>query len=656
MASHQSCSHHFYGFTALTAGLLMTGLAAGEPAASNPTGIVNCEMEVPTGEYAVVFLDFDVPGAVDELGRKWTYHGALRAGRMRMDDLVGMREPGGWLNVKNSRLTGSFNRHAWGNSPYMARTLCVVTVDAEIKGGVITGTAKIGDKIGSISGRLIPETELAKTNAVAKDRTWPSFLGDAGCAAQPTGVATVETVDQMRLIWRSEEPTPGACGTVTRMMNNFGDAAGMRTAGGSWSPVAGDGRIFVSYFLPTPPKVNEDWIKGYQEAAKTAGTPLGIESQNLPERLREKAYIAADEVVAAMDAATGKTLWKSVVKGRAANFQHHKGGPFNMSPAYGVGKVFVLGKSGNLYAFDAATGAPVWETKSEADYSNALLVSGDVVVAPAAGTWGGYDVKTGQLRWKAGMGRGMATLSRWTHGGKDYLVGRMGPENAPTGVSCLESATGKEVWNQPIAVLTGGRGLGPGGITIHGDCMLVYETKGKGGKTDPVLPALAAYRLDPAKADPLWTVGAGSGGTPVEVKEGEPSPIHGESVPVVVNGRFVFTPDLRVLDLATGKETGRATGPMPRNGGYMESIEDLVFVRIDGTHGAIACGFYKVSPTGSVTCLNEKTPWAPLPWRAYGGGTSSYHHPMMFPMVDGRMFMRLYDGIYCWDLRKVAAQ
>jgi outer membrane protein assembly factor BamB len=73
------------------------------------------------------------------------------------------------------------------------------------------------------------------------------------------------------------------------------------------------------------------------------------------------------------------------------NSQHHKAGPFDMSPAYGEGKVFVLGMSGWLYAFDAATGKPLWEAKSELDYSNALLVSGGVVVAPAQNQWGGYQ-------------------------------------------------------------------------------------------------------------------------------------------------------------------------------------------------------------------------------------------------------------------------
>jgi len=176
----------------------------------------------------------------------------------------------------------------------------------------------------------------------------------------------------------------------------------------------------------------------------------------------------------------------------------------------------------------------------------------------------------------------------------------------------------------------------PGGISVSGDRLVAYRyTESEREKN--LKPFISVYKLTPAKADLLWEVEGGC---------------HGASVPVVVLNKFFFAADLRVIDLATGKVLGQSKGPMPANGGYMESIEDLVLARIDGTHGALACCFYKVAPDGTVRCLNQEKPWSPLPGRAYGGGTSSYHHPMMFPMVDGRMFLRQYEGIYCWDVRK----
>ena len=84
------------------------------------------------------------------------------------------------------------------------------------------------------------------------------------------------------------------------------------------------------------------------------------------------------------------------------------------------------------------------------------------------------------------------------------------------------------------------------------------------------------------------------------------------------------------------------------NGGYMQVIEDIVLVRQDGTHGDHAqFGFYKISEKGVAHSFTEQD-WKP----PIGGATSSYHHPIFYPAVDGRVFLRQRDGIYCWDLRK----
>jgi hypothetical protein len=74
-------------------------------------------------------------------------------------------------------------------------------------------------------------------------------------------------------------------------------------------------------------------------------------------------------------------------------------------------------------------------------------------------------------------------------------------------------------------------------------------------------------------------------------------------------------------------------------------------VRTDGTHGGIRCGFYKVAADGGVRVLNTEE-WRPR----LGGSTTSYHHPIYYPMVDGRMFLRQQDGVYCWDARAKAGE
>lgn len=75
-------------------------------------------------------------------------------------------------------------------------------------------------------------------------------------------------------------------------------------------------------------------------------------------------------------------------------------------------------------------------------------------------------------------------------------------------------------------------------------------------------------------------------------------------------------------------------------------MNDLVFARRDGTHGAMLLGIYKIGPENQIKNI------APQGWTPpVGGSTTSYHHPIYFSMADGRIFCRQDDGIYCWDFR-----
>jgi len=660
-------ARNFFTCSVLLMAVLFSGnLHAADAARTTPTAgvIAACTVTVPTGDYALVTLDFLVKGAPKRY-ETWTYMGGIRGGRMRMDDGIGLREPGGWLDLKDGKLSGTFRRN---NSLSVSSTgldpvpPVQVTVDAVVKDGLISGTAEIAGVKGTVSGRLVGEADLAKGNAVARDKSWPAAQGPlaGGCSAQWTGAATIDDLSGLRLRWRCEEIDIGqGPGSITRFMNGWKDASSRRACSGAAAPIAADGRIFLSYFVPTVRDSKTPEVKGVYGGTETElaaamlaeAKTAGYTGSELPGYAVEKIFQSADDVVLCVDAATGKTLWKAVMKNRAINFQHHKHTVFDMTPAYGKGKVFALGTSGWLYAFEAETGKPLWEVKSEPDNSNALLVVGDVLIAPADKQWGGYDVATGKLLWTAGGGRFMSTLSAWSSGGQDYLIGRLVSNGAIAGVGCIEVASGKVLWTLPINVVTIGRGLGPGGITISGDRMFVYQDNGTGKKNAEIKPALAAYQLTPNQPpQQLWQVTDSVllKNDPL-LKENDPNNmgcIHGESVPVVVRGKFVFTPDLRVLDLATGKVLGQAKGPRPANGGYMQVIEDLVLVREDGTHGGIRCGFYKVGADGSVVSFTAE-PWKP----PFGGGTTSYHHPIFYPLVDGRIFLRQQDGIYCWDVR-----
>ena len=163
------------------------------------------------------------------------------------------------------------------------------------------------------------------------------------------------------------------------------------------------------------------------------------------------------EVLQALDAGSGKSIWRAdypapfKAPGGAAR---HGEGP-KSTPAYADGKLFTLGASGILSAFDAASGKRLWQKPAPdvgPKYGTATspLVERGLVIAHVGGHDRGaltaFDVNTGAVRWawdKDGPGyaspiaaelsgtRQIVTLSQ------DNLVG-------------LDPGTGQVLWQQPF--------------------------------------------------------------------------------------------------------------------------------------------------------------------------------------------------------------
>jgi outer membrane protein assembly factor BamB len=611
--------------------LLLGGLLAliGRNAAAE-SPIADCSVTRPDGRYAMVTLQFSVPGAAEiaEQYAQWTCIGGMRDGRMAIGHGIGLRRPGGTLRLQGDKLTGTFRhsrktRKRWG--PVMT-----VTVEATVVDGKCTGKATIDGHVGKVTGTITSADELARANPIPDGVGWPSFLGPAGsgATAEATGVELVGSENGIDLVWGPEETDIGqGIGSISRYMHKWKDAGARRTCSGSASPVAADGRIYLSYYVPSPVQAPDD--KALQEMAAEAG----LAAENLPEYALEKIYPRVDDIVLCMDAQTGQTIWKARMAGRGLNHQHHKEGPFNMTPGLGGGRIFAIGMSNHLYALDAATGRPLWEaplnnSRRRSLFSATALVGRNVVVVPRQGRWAGFDPASGKLLWQSEIRQQHVTLAFYSAGQKDYFIG-----GSDGKIVCLDGADGKIVWTLDGKVLSHGRGLGSGGISIHGDTLLTYLQEG--GKKD-WKPFCAAWRLDGgSKPKQLWRISV----------EGS----NAEHVPVVVRGKYVFTGDLACTDLATGRRLDQTEGVKPGNGGYMQAMEDTVLVRRDGTHGQIEIALYRIGPDGKITTLTPPgQSWRP----PYGGATTSYHHALMYPLLAGRIYLRQADGVYCWDMRK----
>ena len=117
-----------------------------------------------------------------------------------------------------------------------------------------------------------------------------------------------------------------------------------------------------------------------------------------------------DEVLTALDPASGTTLWRTSY---AAPFTmnpataRHGPGP-KSTPVFSGGRLFTLGMSGIVTAFDAETGQQLWQKPAppiEPTYHTGMspVVEGDLVIFHVGGHDDGaltaFDVTTGDVRW-----------------------------------------------------------------------------------------------------------------------------------------------------------------------------------------------------------------------------------------------------------------
>ncbi len=118
-----------------------------------------------------------------------------------------------------------------------------------------------------------------------------------------------------------------------------------------------------------------------------------------------------DEVMLALDADSGDIIWRS---GYPAPFRmnpaatsRHGAGP-KSTPAFAEGRLFTLGMSGIVTAFDAETGRQLWQKPAppvQPLYHTATspLVDGTLVIVHVGGHDDGaltaFDVATGDVRW-----------------------------------------------------------------------------------------------------------------------------------------------------------------------------------------------------------------------------------------------------------------
>ena len=164
-----------------------------------------------------------------------------------------------------------------------------------------------------------------------------------------------------------------------------------------------------------------------------------------------------DEVLMALSASSGEVIWRTSYPAPFdMNWATSRHGPGPKStPAFAEGRLFTLGMSGIVTAFDAKTGRQLWQKPAppvEPLYHTAMspVVDGDIVIFHVGGHDDGaltaFDVETGDIRWSwDGDGPAYGSPMVFVLSGTRQVV-TFTQENL-VGVSL---ATGELLWRRPF--------------------------------------------------------------------------------------------------------------------------------------------------------------------------------------------------------------
>ena len=211
-----------------------------------------------------------------------------------------------------------------------------------------------------------------------------------------------------------------------------------------------------------------------------------------------------DEVMRALDAATGKTVWETkydaTYSPNPAATGKHGTGP-KSTPTFADGRLFTLGMSGIVTAFDAATGKQLWQKPRPAIeplYHTAMspLVDGPLVIVHVGGHNAGaltaFDVRTGDVKWSwNGDGPAYGSPIVADLGGTRQVI-TMTQDN----LVAVSAATGELLWKRPYAVRSTRNSVTP---IVHNQIVIVS------GLGMPVIGFRVANKAGQWASEDVWT-------------------------------------------------------------------------------------------------------------------------------------------------------
>lgn len=590
---------------------------------------------VPQGDYAIARLD--LPTGIN--GQAHPLLLAFRDGKLANFWFVAPQDGDKRLHLEESTVARQGAAISGKIHIRTAQVSAALVLDLKVEGDKISGTYDLDMKGTAYKSGKGAVTGLWQTRgeALAPTGSWPSYWGpNLDMASQPQP-ELVGDFAKAKPLWRSEAHVLTSYGNApdsryfTRALNTGNCGAGS-------SPVVADGTVYMYSTVPSPQ--SEPAIKGSPFWDKTYKGDDDFKAKTANNNEREKGWLLnhfrplSDDVVVAIDAATGATRWTTVLPLRAQSLQTHKHRGLSGVPLVAGNMLYVPNLGSRLHALDRATGKLAWEWPANFDPAKVVvgkggfpaipspLLLGGSLIWPRGGTVFGLDPLTGQQKWKAFEAHSCYLL-RWAKDGKDRLLVIQWYEQK---VFCLDPADGKQLWKQDLALVADA----PMSAMIGGDILVAAPKGEKGAK-----PYYAGFQITETGLTQLW----------------KDEPIQNdENIPVTVaDGKAYLLGAMliRVLDIATGKKVsewkaGKDDKHGPGSNPWFGVVGDRFLLIPEGQHGTAAYLFLD----------RALKPLGPL-WHPSHTPTTAYNsQPIICPVVDGRVFMRGGDGIYCYDLRK----
>jgi len=494
---------------------------------------------------------------------------------------------------------------------------------------------------------------------------WPAMQGPYGNFQVPqVGAELVDDLSHARLIWESGNRDSGRAKHTTGTFKaktpqaatqKTLDILGPRpvaTPGGWAAPIIAEGKIFVTTFKPSG--------KRYQV-------------QSLYGTVAE-AYLEADDLLIALDAATGNTVWQASEPGGFVWGVGKRRG-FQVAPVYHGGTVYSMGTTGRVFAYAANDGKKLWQTEPElrmvqerdkhlskshilqvsAGYAwqQSLVFAGNTLIVSRDHTLRGLNPHSGAMQWELPQ-----VISRWNTptvwrpANKDYLLCATGGQPGAAELNLVDPVNGQVLWTVEGLHATQFN-LAPSKthVLVNVGSKIIKENANgsapKNGDGQAPFGLLGAYRITPQAATHAWTL------------PDEPHfliPTWNDSLArpraVMRNGYVYHTtagPD-KSSDrrfIIARESNGEVLVDEPReNDFWFQLIGDKLLHCIDWSHGSRASfNLYSADPTDFRKLSG--------PWKTSQPLTTSYQVFMEPPIIAGRIFWRTETGtIVCYDLRK----